>query len=90
MAIHESPFFFRVCFGCDVLNGHGGFEKTITKEGDTVEVTLRSGEKGILRSDGPKRGFTVVEPFRAYPGFKRIHGAGESLPLAHGWRAMAT
>lgn len=90
MAIHERTYYHRVDFGCDVTNGFGHQEASITKEWDTVEVTLPGGIKGKLQSDGPKRGFTIVEPYQAHPGFKRIYGPGEILLLANGWRAKAT
>lgn len=90
MAIHEIPFYFRVDFGCDVLNGFGHLESSITTEGDTVEVTLPGEVKAKLRSDGPNGGFTIEKPYKAPPGFKRIYGPGEMLQLAHGGRAKAT
>lgn len=53
MALHETPFYFRVDFGCDVLNGNGHLARTITKEGDTVDVVLRGGVNAKLRCDAP-------------------------------------
>lgn len=88
--IHETPYYSRVCFGCDVVKGFGHLENSIKSEDDTVEVTLRGGTTAKIRSDGPMRGFTVVEPYQVHRGFKRIYGPGETLQLARGWRARAT